>query len=155
MVWKSSWRILHVFLTSRLSAQFPAITRLQRYSNHKSLRLKQSPNWAANFSKTRQNSNAAFPDHYLFFIIYLKVIVLNPQYGGNSKGVCMGERYGLIIFVFVNGRWKKLMNTDLSSFLKKSFKNLFVTWQTEVWKSKAFRLRNPKLSANTVQHTHP
>ena len=34
MVWKSSWRILHVFLTSRLSAQFPAITRLQRYSNH-------------------------------------------------------------------------------------------------------------------------
>ena len=53
--------------------------------------------------KTRQNSNAAFPDHYLFFIIYLKVIVLNPQYGGIRKGYVWGT---VLVdnFVFVNGR---------------------------------------------------
>ena len=61
-----------------------------------------------------------------------------------------GERYWLIIFVFVNGRLKESNNTDLLSCMKK-FKNSNLL----ILNSQIFRLQISELTANTVLHTHP
>ena len=59
-----------------------------------------------------------------------------------------GERYWLIIFVFVNGRLKESNNTDLTRCLEKfKYSSLLI--------SQIFCLQISKLTANTVRHTIP
>ena len=57
------------------------------------------------------------------------------------------KRYWLIIFTFVNRSLKWCISTDLSRCLEK-FKN------SNLLNSQIIRLQIPKLTANTVPHTH-
>ena len=68
-------RILLTFFADRWFAGFPCETRPQGCLKHHFLRLRHRTKPAANPQKIWQNSNAALPVFYLFFIIYQKTIV--------------------------------------------------------------------------------
>ena len=83
-----------------------------------------------------------------FWILY--IIISFFSYTRTAIQITTGVyvvRYWLIIFVFVNGRSKKLISTDLSRCLEK-LKN------SSLLISQIIRLQIPKLTANTVPHTH-
>ena len=65
------------------------------------MRLRQRTKPAANLKKTWQNSNAALPIVYLFFIIYLKSIEWAITKLENLSGVYV-KRYWFSIFVVVD-----------------------------------------------------
>ena len=85
-----------------------------------------------------------------FFLINISSYLLSDSYNGTlfkSLHSVYVKVYWLIIFVFVNGRSKKLISTDLSRCLEK-LKN------SSLLISQIIRLQIPKLTANTVPHTH-
>ena len=131
--------ILLAVLNGRLYANFPSITRVQRYWNRQSLTLKQSTKFAANRSKRRQNFNGSGSFIRLFCFSHIHGRLFKPL------RVCMGNGIGRQ-FWYLQTEDLRIWEINKQKFLN------FLKYlnKSVLFKFILFRLRTQILLVNTV-----
>ena len=116
---KKGWHsaFLKAFFTNRWSAPVPSITRLLR-AKMPAATFKQSTTGRCEFVKNAfKKCSCCHP-----FFINSSSYLLSDSYNGTlfkSLHSVYVKRYWSISFVFVDGRWKELLDTYLTRCLKK------------------------------------